>query len=103
MAIVAETPSDKGLIAVARIAAENEKETEFAVIIADKWHGKGLGSILTDFMIKVAVEMNFKKMYGYVFTHNIPMLEILKQRNFSLSNYDSTTTYAELIIEKSKA
>ena len=97
MAIVAEVhPENKGkeVIAVARIASEKGQhtETEFAIIIADEWQGKGLGKILTQYMIYVAKDMGFEKIYALVFSDNTQMLEILRKNGFTFTPEDDTTT-----------
>lgn len=100
MAIVAEVSTEKGkeIIAVARIAPENAENVEFAIIIADEWQGRGLGSILTDEMIEVAKDLGFEKIYALVFTKNKGMLNLLKKRNFIFREEDNLTTCSELIL-----
>lgn len=100
MAIVAEiqTPTKKELIAVARIAPEDDHNVEFAIIIADNWQGKGLGSILTDTMIEVAKDLGFRKIYALVFNKNKQMLRLLEKRNFTFREEDELTTCAELTL-----
>lgn len=101
MAIVAEVNNDKEkeVIAVGRIASDENLAVDFAVIIADNWHGKGLGTILTDYLIDVAIEMDFKKIYATVFKSNKGMLEILRRKDFTFRSEDTMTTYAELILK----
>ncbi len=101
MAIVAEVhlEKEKEVIAVARIASDGSSSADFAVIIADDWQGKGLGITLTSYLIEVAKEMDFEKIYATVFTRNIGMLKILKQKDFTLRPEDSMTTYAELLLK----
>ncbi len=103
MAIVAEVATEehaKEIIAVARIASEKgqKEKTEFAIIIADEWQGKGLGKILTNYMIHVAKDMGFEKIYSLVFSHNTNMLNILRQFGFTIRTEDSLTECAELDI-----
>lgn len=101
MAIVAEIhhQKEKEVIAVGRIAGEKEKGADFAIIIADEWQGKGLGTILTDYLIEVATDMKFEKMYSNVFNSNIRMLEILRGKGFVEKRNDYETVYVELILE----
>lgn len=100
MAIVAEVQdqNEKEVIAIGRIAGEQSLGADFAVIIADDWQGRGLGSILTEYMIEIAVNMKFSKIYATVFSTNTRMLEILRQKGFSMRKDDHTTYYAELIL-----
>lgn len=101
MAIVAEVhlEKQKEVIAVARIASDGSSAADFAIIIADEWQGKGLGKILTTYLIGVAKDMNFKYIYATVFTRNKGMLEILKQKKFKFRTEDAMTTYAELLLK----
>lgn len=101
MAIVAEVhqSEEKEVIAVGRIASDGDSAADFAIIIADEWQGKGLGTTLTDYLIEVAREMNFDKIYATVFTRNVGMLSILKRKNFSFRKEDAMTTYAELSLK----
>ena len=97
MAIVAET-SDDGIIAIARIAQEESKTVEFALIVGDLWQNKGLGRILTNYMIKIAREMNYEKIYGMVFSNNKSMIRILKKKGFVLKNDFSKVIRAEMTL-----
>ncbi len=101
MAIVAEVieEEEKQIIAVGRVAAENEKRAELAVIIADQWQGKGLGSILVNFVIKISRDMGFEELSASVFSRNIQMLEILRHEGFSFfNNEDKTSISAHLTL-----
>ena len=100
MAIVAETiaSNNKEVIAVARIVREKETEdAEFAIIIADQWQGRGLGSRMTDFMIEVAQQMQFKRLYALLYSHNQQMREIFKSKGFTIKSAEANTSCAELI------
>lgn len=103
MAIVAEVATEADehiIIAVARIVPDEKGGAEFAIIIADEWHGHGLGNILTDYMIHIAKEMQFKKIFALAFSLNHAMLHILRKRGFELSKFDEQTTYAEMELEE---
>lgn len=98
MAIVAEVHlgKQKEVIAVARIASDGDSGADFAIIISDFWHGKGLGSTLTSYLIDIAKEMKFEKIYATVFTRNVGMIEILRRKGFEFSEDGIDTVYAEL-------
>ena len=86
MAIVAEIhhQDEKEVIAVGRIAGERTEGADVAIIIADAWQGRGLGTILTDYMIKVAADMKYEKVVADVFSSNVKMLQILQRIGFEL-------------------
>ena len=104
MAIVAEVQhqKEKEVIAVGRIAGDQKIGADIAIIIADSWQGKGLGTILTNYMIDIAEEMKFEKIYGYVFSSNVRMLEILRHKGFVVTKDDQETFYVELCLKNKK-
>ena len=100
MAIVAEVQgkSQKEIIAIVRIVGETDNEAEFAIIIADNWQGKGLGKIMTNYVLSIAQEMGFAKIYALVFSSNTQMLEILRRKGFKLKIEDESIIRAQLNI-----
>ncbi len=87
MAIVAEITEGgrRHEIGVGRIIAEpDSKRGEFAVVIADRYQGKGLGRKLVDMVIDIASEKHFDSIYGIVLRENQPMLSLCREMGFSL-------------------
>lgn len=100
MAIVAEVKKEelREVIAVARIVRDKDTDAaEFAIIIADEWQGKGLGSEMTNFMISIAKEMKFEKLYALLYSHNQQMQEIFSKKGFAIKKAEGNTSYAELL------
>jgi len=97
MAMIAETKigDNKEIIGVGRIAKDEKDVAEFSIIIADAWHGKGLGGIMTDYMLCVARDLGYQKIYSLVFSRNQPMLDILRDNGFKFFKEDYLTTKAE--------
>lgn len=56
---------------------------EFAIAIADEWHGKGVGTILMQELINIARQNGLKTMEGFVLTTNQAMLKLTKFLGFS--------------------
>ena len=100
MAIIAEAhkTNEQQVIGIARIVQdiEDKDSVEFAIIIADKWQGKKLGYLLTDFMLEVAKDLGYENIYGLIYRHNMRMLEILRKRGFEFRPEDSQTIRASL-------
>lgn len=98
MAIVAEIKQDseKQIIGIARIASNEEKKADFAILIADAWHGSGLGKAMTDYILAIAEDLGYESVEAQVFSNNIAMLKILRRKNFVLTEQDATITHAEL-------
>ncbi|MEM3578222.1 MAG: bifunctional acetate--CoA ligase family protein/GNAT family N-acetyltransferase [Candidatus Bathyarchaeia archaeon] len=93
MAIVAEIQRDrKQIIGVARIVSEPGRNCgEFAVVVGDQWQGLGLGSKLVDHIIEVSKEMRMKKIYGFVFSDNVRMINLCTKKGFKIEPVDSET------------
>lgn len=56
---------------------------EFAIAVADAWHGKGVGTALMHELISVARSAGLDFMEGFVLTTNQPMLKLVKFLGFS--------------------
>ncbi|MCB0588368.1 MAG: bifunctional acetate--CoA ligase family protein/GNAT family N-acetyltransferase [Phaeodactylibacter sp.] len=103
IAIIAEI-KEKGkkmMAGEARLLANADNENaEFAIAVADKWHGQGLGSRLTDYIIEVAAERGIRKIYANVLKANTIMVEMFRRRGFVLTSMDHSTYFAELEVVK---
>jgi acetyltransferase len=71
-------------IAVARyIALPRAGDCEFALAVADAWHGHGVGYRLMQTLMRFAREAGFARMEGYVLAANHKMLELMQALGFS--------------------
>ena len=59
---------------------------EFAMAVADKWQGKGLGLILLNLLIEAARESSLDVMVGYVLAHNHKMLDVCARLGFVIAD-----------------
>ena len=87
IAMVAILQGDAGekMIGVGRIIMEpGRKAAEFAVVVADQYHGKGIGAILMRQSLAVARKMGIEKVYGIVLPGNTSMLALGKKLGFSI-------------------
>lgn len=78
MAIVAEVKhtEKRRLIGIVRLIIEPDfKKGEFAVIVHDDFHGKGLAHKLLDMVIGIAQEKGLEELYGFVQPGNKKMLK----------------------------
>lgn len=78
MALVAVTGSepDERIIGVARYAADNDLECEFAVVVADDWQCRGVGTALVPPLFEYAAREGFQLIYGTVLADNQRMIEL---------------------------
>jgi len=87
MAFIAETRelNRRTEIGVGRLIMEpNKKRGEFAVVVADKYQGKGLGTKLVDMLISVAEEKGLESMYGIVLPENANMIHLCEKLGFTV-------------------
>lgn len=70
-------------IAVARYIIEPDgRSCEFAVVVADPWHGKGIGTQLMTALITHAKTKGLTKMHGEVLSSNHAMLDLIRPLGF---------------------
>src|SRR5690242_3687539 len=72
MALVAvvEEAGEERIIAVARYAAVNDRECEFAIAVADDWQCRGIGTTLVPLLFEHAKREGFVLIYGTVLADN---------------------------------
>ena len=84
------------LIGVARYVRENGN-AEFALVVADAWQGRGIGSRLLGKLVAVARRRGLKQIYGDILRMNRPMLQLVGKLGFTLGRHeDPTLTRASL-------
>ncbi|MBL8518697.1 MAG: GNAT family N-acetyltransferase [Betaproteobacteria bacterium] len=83
MAFVAEATAGESppLVGIARYAGRG-KSCEFAIVLADAWQGRGLGSRLMRPLMRYARRAGFKTMTGSTFSTNTPMIELAHRLGF---------------------
>jgi acetyltransferase len=88
-------------LGVARFATNPDGEScEFAIVIADNMHGKGLGSKLMTALMDAARERGLKVIQGEVLSQNSHMLKLMKNLKFTIENSkddDSIKTVYKLL------
>lgn len=80
MAFVALTgdPTDEQIIGVARYArGASDSDSEFAVVVADQWQGRGVGAMLTRLLFKYAREQGIHKLHGDILASNKQMIDLV--------------------------
>lgn len=88
MGIVAEVEEEgqRKLIGVGRLVADADHDAaEYAVLVADRWHGHGLGGELTDYCLEIAKPWGVKKVVAEVSKDNARMLATFRNRGFLLN------------------
>lgn len=77
----------EAIIGVARYVINADWETaEFALVVADGWQGKGVGTVLMEKLIDVAKSKHIKALNGMVFSNNVDMLNLVRHLGFQISS-----------------
>lgn len=85
IAIVAEIEEAgaRKLIGIGQLFADPDHATaEYAVLVANPWQGKGLGSRLTDFCLEIARRWGVKKVVTEISPSNVRTIRLLHSRGF---------------------
>jgi acetyltransferase len=89
LGIVAEVEEEgqRKLIGVGRLVADMNHETaEYAVIVIDRWHGHGLGGLLTDYCCEVAKKWGVKRIVAETSKDNTRMIATFRNRGFEIND-----------------
>ena len=69
---------------------------EFAVLVEDKYHGKGIGYRLPDFLVGFGQHKGLERIYGEVLTENLKMLTVCRRLGFTAKMVPGGTTQVRL-------
>lgn len=69
-------------VGVARMSAVGDGRAEFAVTVRDDWQHKGLGTLLTEYVIEAARQRGVRALFSVDAGDNYPMKEFAKSLGF---------------------
>jgi acetyltransferase len=82
IALDGQAPAE-AMVAVARYVGNPDHESaEFAIAVADAWHGRGLGRAMMQALIACAKRRGFRRLVGAVLASNGPMLALSRKLGF---------------------
>lgn len=97
MALVAVWQNE--IVGIARYSTEPDgRSCEFAIVIADAWQHKGIGSHLMHKLIIIAKARGLHSMRGEILARNTNMLTLVRHLGFKIQNTEVATT--KLAIKK---
>jgi GNAT superfamily N-acetyltransferase len=74
------------MLGAARVILQhNQKDAEFAVLVGDPWHGRGIGAHLLTTCLDIARERGFRSIWGMVLAENKGMLALGRKLGFPSS------------------
>jgi acetyltransferase len=89
LAIVAEVEEEarRKLVGIGRLVADVDHQTaEYAVIVVDRWQGRGLGGLLTDYCLELAKQWGVRQVVAEVAKDNSRMLATFRNRGFEIAS-----------------
>jgi acetyltransferase len=87
MALIAvrQLPDREDQIGVARYTTNvDRKSCEFALVVSDQWHGKGIGHLLMRNLMEIARDRELDVMEGQVLSDNKRMLDLMRSLKFEV-------------------
>ena len=87
IAIVAELQEkgQRNLIGVGRLVADaDHTNAEYAVLVADAYHGVGLGSLLTDYCLEICQAWGIGTVVAETAPENQRMIGMFQRRGFEM-------------------
>jgi acetyltransferase len=100
MAIVAVRIQDgkEEMLGVVRIVGDAwRKDAEYAILVSDAWHGKGLGSLLTDYIIDIARVQGYERVKAFFLKQNTAMRRLFERKQFTIRNGTDDADEAEWV------
>jgi acetyltransferase len=83
VALVRESPERERIIADVRILTLPDLETaELAILVADEWQGQGIGTMLIDYCVTIARDLEIKTLWMEIMRSNSRMLHLAKDSGF---------------------
>jgi acetyltransferase len=89
LALIAVTgpPGAETELAVARYVTNPDgRSCEFAIVVADEWQRRGIGSRLLNALMDAARQRGFREMTGEILTSNHNMLELVSNLGFRVES-----------------
>ena len=94
----AEGPGGMAIVGIARyIANVDDESAEFAVVVADAWHGRGVATQLMKKLIACAKRKGLQRLVGTVLRANQNMLQFSRRLGFTV--HDDPDDTEQVIVE----
>lgn len=104
MAFVALTANGRGArqLGVARYIRDSEGSgAEFALVVADAWQHRGVGSVLLDKLLQHALAVGIERLHGITLANNQAMQNLARKLGFVQKHYPGDATLRQ--VEKTLA
>jgi acetyltransferase len=85
------------VLGVGRFSAINRNEAEAAVLVSDRWQGRGLGTELLAGVARVARLERFKRLSGEILRDNLPTQAIFKKVGYTLRAMEDPSSVSAVL------
>ena len=85
------------VLGVGRFSAISRADAEAAVLVSDRWHGRGLGTELLAGVARVAREEKFRRLSGEILRDNLATQAIFRKVGFRLRAMDDPSSVSALL------
>jgi GNAT superfamily N-acetyltransferase len=103
VALVAEYPGDavRRLIAVARFVrlAEDPTAAEAAIVVADDWQRRGVGTLLTEHLAEEARRAGIKRFTATMASDNVPAQKLMAKLTKHLEQHHAGYGVSEVVLD----
>ncbi len=97
IALVAYDPEKHQILGVGRLSHHPYlKESEYAILIADRYQGMGLGKKLLSNLIEIGRKEGRKTIYGIVLKNNVSMIKVCEKLGFTVKEIDEELVKVEI-------
>jgi acetyltransferase len=96
IAVTREDDSDREIAVARYVANPDATSCEFAIVVADEWTHKGIGTRLMQNLMQVAKARGLRTMEGEVLAENRPMLDMAKNLGFTITQNEEDYSIAML-------
>ncbi|MGO9088836.1 MAG: GNAT family N-acetyltransferase [Candidatus Sulfotelmatobacter sp.] len=87
------------VLGVGRFSAINRNQAEAAVLVSDRWQGRGLGTELLAGVARVARLERFKRLSGEILRDNLPTQAIFKKVGYTLRAMEEDPSSVSAVLE----
>ena len=99
---ILESGQSETMLGAARVILQhNLKDAEFAVLVGDPWHGRGIGAHLLATCLDIARDRQFRTIWGAVLAENKGMLALCRKLGFTIKRAEQSGEF-ELTLDMSR-
>jgi len=97
---ITEERGKERMVGVARYILDPPPDSaELAVVIADDWQGKGLGTKMLMHIVQIMIKRKVKRVHGDIFLENRKMMRLMSESGFKLIDKEDSFGVRHFVLE----